>query len=116
MIPVPGYPQPIGAKTEVVTAIIGPASYVAVVPGVPPTGGQLIQTKDLGLKYLEFAQCTLSDDGRYEALILPATIIAGPNPVPSFRLMWRVAATGAECAPGTVLNTRGVAVRAVGIA
>jgi len=115
MIPIPGYPQPIGAKTEVVAAIRGPASYVAIVPGTPPTGGQLIQVRDLGLKYLEHAQCTLTQDGLYEAVVTAATVIAGPIPVASFRLMWRGAATGVECAPGTVLNNVGVAVRAVGI-
>lgn len=114
MIPIPGYPQPIGAKTEVVAVIVGPAVYVAVVPGTPPAGGQLIQVRDIGIKYMEHGQCTLTNDGRYEALILPATLVSGP--VQSFRLMWRVAATGVECAPGTVLNTVAVVIRAVGIA
>jgi hypothetical protein len=109
----PGYPQPIGAKTEVVANIAGPGSYAAIVVATPPTGGQLINASDIGLKYIDHVHCSLSDNGQYETL--PTRGDSASQAVPSIRLMWRVAATGVECTPGTVLSGRAVRLRVVGI-
>jgi hypothetical protein len=85
----------------------GPASYTAVVTGSPPTGGQLITAADCGLQSLDWVQSQGSDDGQYDIMVVPAPFSLG-NPMPAVRLMWVVAATGAQVTAAVNLSARTV--------
>lgn len=109
----PGYPQPVGAKTQVLVNLAGPAAYVAVVPGSPPAGGQLVNAAEIGLKFIDAAACSMSDDGQFEVLVTRGN--SATQAVPSVRLMWRTAATGVEVGPGTNLSARSIRIGGIGI-
>ena len=107
-----GYPQSSGAKRESVLLVAGPNPYTAVSVATPPTGGQVVQAAAFGLKYIEAAEGSLSDDGQYGV-----RVIHDSNPkqgTTSIRLMWFTAATGAQ-AGAVDLSARSVRVRAIGI-
>lgn len=90
----PEYPAPPGNKNMVVATITGPNPYAPVVVATPPTGGQTINASDLGLVDIETAWGSMSDNGQFCVRVLPTS-----NPargVPSIKLMWFTAATGAE--------------------
>lgn len=108
--PLAGYPQSNGAKRESVVPISGSASYVAVVTGTPPTGGQSVPASAFGLKFFDHIAGGLSDDGQY---IVTATLKGSPGKATSAILLWAVAHTGAEAANGDY-SARSVALRAIG--
>ncbi len=108
-----GYPQSIGAKRESVIKVTGPSSYTQVSVATPPTGGQVIDAAAFGLKYIESAEGSLSNNGQYGV-----RVIFDNNPkqgVTSIRLLWFVASTGAEAAGSADLDALTVRVRATGI-
>lgn len=102
--PLPDYPAPPGNKNRVIATIAGPASYTQITPGTPATGGQVVNAADIGLVDIEFATCSLSDNGTYEV-----NVIFDLNPqagVKSIRLIWLTAATGAQVSGATNLSAR----------
>lgn len=107
------FPAPPGNKPQVVVNITGPASYVQVVTGSPPSGGQTVNATDMGLKSIEsVGDISLSDDGQY--ICFPLFISNPSRPTTSFRLMWITAAGGAEAGGGTNLSARSVRMRVTG--
>src|SRR5512146_2087271 len=92
----PGYPQSEGAKVGSVIEWTGPASYTQVTPGSPPTGGQAIEAKSFGLKYLEFVESQLDSTGQYQVLFTPT--VSGKQGVTAGILVWIDWQTGLECA------------------
>lgn len=115
----PDYPQSaFGNKRVVVVDLTGPAApagYVAIVQGSPPTGGQAVVALDVGLTSIEYAECSGSDNGQYTGVIFPGVALPNGKGFTSVRVMWLTAATGAEVAPGTPLNARGLRLLLVGI-
>lgn len=109
----PGYPQAEGSKLGSVIEKAGPASYTAVTPGAPPTGGQVLEAKEFGLKYLESVTAGLSADGAYTAFFTPT--IANKNGVTAGILLWMTAATGVEVVAQVALDTIKVRLRAIGL-
>jgi hypothetical protein len=110
----PGYPQAEGAKMGSVIEWAGPSSYTQVTPGSPPTGGQAIEAKDFGLKYIEHVESQLDATGAYRAEFTPK--VAGKYGVESGILAWTVVSTGAEVAAETNLSAKKVKLRAIGLA
>lgn len=103
------FPQAPGARLEVLCNVAGPASYTAVTPGTPPTGGQLVSAKDMGLTEISDGFAAASDDGTYTATIIvnsQLVPLSAPRGSTSFILQWRVSATGAEVAGATNLSAR----------
>ncbi len=108
-----GFPQSTGAKRESVIEWAGPASYTQVTPGSPPTGGQAIEARDFGLKYLEHVSAQLDNTGAYTALFTPTA--SGARGVTAGILIWIVAAGGAEVSAETNLSAKKVNLRAIGL-
>lgn len=112
MAQVPDFPQSWGSKRVQVALVTGPASYTQVTTGTPPTGGQTIKASDYGLKWIDFAQTMVSDDGQYQVVLTPATALAGAQS--SVIAVWKVAHTGAEVSAAVNLSGRTVRVLLVG--
>jgi len=108
----PDYPAPPGNKNQVIATVAGPSSYTQVSTGTPATGGQVITAAQLGLVDIEFATCSLSDNGQYEANII--FDLNPQNGVSSIRLIWVTAATGAQVAGATNLSGRTLRIWATG--
>jgi hypothetical protein len=93
LTPLPGYEQPWGSKKAFIGEVFGPTLYAA--------GGQTINASQLGWGGFDMAMvCGLSVSGVYYGYVQPLPIKTTPSlpqsAVSSFKLMWRVLATGAE--------------------
>ena len=66
-----GYPQAVGGMYMSLVDHVGPTSYVQLVNGTPPTGGDTITPAEAGMKVLTAVFAGLSDNGQYLALITP---------------------------------------------
>lgn len=110
----PGYPQPVGVKTEMVFDHDGPASYNNT--GTALTSGETINASDLGYGGVDFAEVdSLSSDGlNYCYVMILNQSTSGPsgNATPSFVVRWFVVATGAEVANAVNLSAKSIRVRA----
>jgi hypothetical protein len=104
------YPQVPGSKLEVLTMVDGPSSYTQITPGTPPTGGQTLNAKDVGLGTIDFVFPGTSDNGTYIVYPIWTTQSAGvkPGQATSVQLMWITAATGAQVSGATNLSGRSV--------
>jgi hypothetical protein len=71
--PLPGYPQPIGEKYQVVFDHTGPSSYTQVTTGTTPTGGDKILANGAGLNFGGFDEIHAGYDstGQISASIIP---------------------------------------------
>jgi len=82
--PLPGYPQPIGAKYDLVCDLDGPASYNNT--GTFATSGQQINAADFGLGGFEYIEVDdLSSDGVNAVQVVLGATTAGAtnlNPAP----------------------------------
>lgn len=111
-----GYPQPIGQKYQTVCVHTGPASYTQVTPGAAPAGGDTFYASEAGLKRVDSLVGSISDNGQY--LVVPIFTDNVPSPgtgaQAQVKLMWIVAATGAEVAGGVGLSGRTVRMVAQG--
>ena len=95
-----------GNKYHAVKIISGPASYTQVTTGAAPTGGQVVLASDLGLKNIEAAFGSGSDDGQYDVVV-----IFDGNPgvaTTQVRLLWRISHTGAEVTGAVNLSARSI--------
>lgn len=102
----PEYPAVPGNKPKVIQTLAGPASYTQIGIATPPTGGQVVLAQDVGLTAIEFATASLSDNGQYTV-----EVIFDSNPqyaTSQIRLMWCLAATGAQVAGAVNLSARTV--------
>ena len=100
----------------------GPASYVRVVTGAVPTGGDLLNALDLGMGGFDNLDTMMDTTGQLYAQIIPLNGGNG-NAVPSVILKWFSAVTatvggqsqtlGTEVAAGTNLSTFSVRVEAI---
>ena len=111
-VTLPGSPQGIGDKYESVFTHAGPASYTQIGVASPPTGGDVIKAVEAGLKFFEFVESSLSDDGQYTIEISHA--VGDQSLVASVVAIWCVAATGAQVNGGVNLSGRTVRLRARG--
>jgi hypothetical protein len=107
------YPKVPGDGPWSVVDVTGPASYAAMVPGTPPTGGQLVTAADCGLTSIHWIQSMGSNNGQYDIVCYPAAFSAG-NPMASVRLQWVTAATGAEVIAAVNLSTITVRLLVIG--
>lgn len=108
------YPQARGRKMEAVATLAGPASYVQVVPGASPTGGQLVNNLQqlFGFNYVDFVDAQGDGTGTYTVNVI---FIGQPaQGVNQFRLQWIVTLTGAEVAAAVNLSTFSVRLLGVG--
>ena len=104
IVKLPDYPIPggIGSRIVSVFEFTGPASYVAMVNGTPPTGGQSLGAVGFGMKFIEWMEAGLSNNGQFTVEIT----YAGPTGATATVLArWIVSATGAEVAGATNLST-----------
>jgi hypothetical protein len=90
-----GYPAGgFGDRYVSVVDHLGPASYVVLTNGTPPTGGDSITAAEAGLKALSAVFAVgLSDNGQYMALVSPG--IGGKAEPTSFFISYFVRAGGA---------------------
>ena len=111
--PMAGYPQPVGAKYEMVIDHDGPASYNNT--GVTLTSGETINASDLGFGGIEYAEAdAVSSDGvNYVYVMNLNQSTSGPmaNALPSVVLRWFVLATGLEVANAVNLSGKSIRVR-----
>jgi hypothetical protein len=113
-MPLPTYPSSPGNKRWSIHGITGPASYTAVTPGSPPTGGQSVPATAFGLMNIGSACCTAgSDDGTYYANVFLSPFPKGGNGAPNIIVQWITAATGAEVAGATNLSARTLRILAI---
>lgn len=109
------FPCPPGNILHTAADIVGPASYLAVSPGSPPTGGQAVSIAALGLPVsVIWAAACGSDDGQYicNVFMSPFNSLAGSRT--GLILQWIVAATGVEVVGATDLSARTVRIYAIG--
>jgi hypothetical protein len=108
---IPGFPAPFGNDRYVGACDhVGPSSYVQVVTGAPPSGGDTLYASEMGLKLIDRVIPSLSDDGQYEIFGVPV-----PGSSPNYAvLIWSIAATGAQVGAGVSLAARNAKVMAVG--
>jgi hypothetical protein len=102
----PGYVMPLGDKYLIHFDHAGPASYVSLVTGsagVAASGGDKINASDIGMGGFDNFDTMMDATGTYYALVVPV-LGANGNAVPSVILVWYVAATDAQVAPGTNLS------------
>jgi hypothetical protein len=86
----------------------GPASYVQLATGTPPTGGDPVVPQEGGLKGIQgMGVFGMSDDGQFVVNCFKVTDI-------SWGLAWYVASTGAQVAANTNLSARKVTLFAIG--
>lgn len=107
------YPAPPGNKHASILDLPVNGAYTAVVPGTPATGGIVVNASQFGLKAIEFAQATGSDNGQYEAVVSMAPFNRNQTS-PAVRVQLIVAATGAE-ASGTIAAGRTIRLFAIGL-
>lgn len=88
------YPKAPGDQPWSIIDVPGPASYTAIAPGTPPTGGQTITPQDCGLQSIDWVQSMGSDNGQYDIVCLANPFVQG-NAFAGVRLQWIVSATGA---------------------
>lgn len=117
-----GYPQPWGNKKVSVFYHTGPNPYVPVVVATPVITGDPVSDTEAGMRFIEVMVGGMSDNGQYVIDCIPG----GGNPSQpqpqggtvgapqrTWRLQWRVAATGAE-AGAIDLSGRTVRLLAIG--
>lgn len=91
----------------------GPVSYTQVTPGSPPTGGQIVNAKDLGFTG-GITHMDISGDGT-GAFSAVAIFDNSPLiPMMQVRILWLTAGTGAQVAGATNLSTKVLRFRAEG--
>lgn len=104
-----------GDRPYAMTEVVGPASYVQVVVGAAPSGGQAIDNTTFGLSAgMEGVEpIGASTTGTYEivAIMAPFSALA---PVNKWILRWIVSSTGVEANAGTNLSTETIRLRAFG--
>jgi hypothetical protein len=86
----------------------GPASYVTVVTGATPSGGDTLYPAEMGLKYFSRIIPGMSDDGQY--IIHGVVVPGGATAV----LFWATANTGAQVGNATNLSARTAKIMAIG--
>jgi hypothetical protein len=82
----------------------GPASYATVVTGTPPTGGDVLQASECGLKYITAVSGQISDDGQFSVEATPT--VGGGGEATSVILLWVTVNTGAQVGNATNLSAR----------
>jgi hypothetical protein len=104
-----------GDRPYSIADISGPASYVQVVTGATPSGGQSITAAMFGLGAgMEGVEpIAASTTGTYEVVAIQAPFLTGQNN-PNWILRWIVSATGAEAGAATNLSAEQVRLRAFG--
>lgn len=109
------FPCPPGNLPWTVADIAGPAAYVQVVTGTPPTGGQAVGIAALGLSVSVITAYALgSDDGTYRIDVLMNPFVPKRGSTTGIILRWIVISTGLEVAANVNLSARTVRVHAVG--
>ena len=89
------YPKVPGDTPWSIADISGPVLYAPIAPGVPPSGGQVVTAADFGLESLDWVGSMGSNNGQYNAVVIPSAFNSGA-PLASVRLIWTLAATGAQ--------------------
>lgn len=104
-----------GDRPYSIADITGPTSYVQVVTGTNPSGGQAIDNTTFGLGTgMEGVEpISASTTGTYEVVAIMAPYVAGSSQK-TWILRWLVSSTGAEANAGTNLSTEQVRLRAFG--
>jgi hypothetical protein len=114
--PLPGYPQQVGAKYQVIFDRTGPTSYVRYVTGTTPTGGDIIKANASGLNMGGFDNMddTADTTGQINAVVVMDQGGTG-NAVGQVTIKYYAGATatlggqsqtiGTEIAAGTNLST-----------
>jgi hypothetical protein len=110
----PGYPQQVGVKNQIVFDRTGPASYVRYVTGTTPTGGDIIKAISLGFGGFDNMDDTYDTTGQIQAAVCMDQGGNG-NATPQITLKYYAAVTatlggqsqtlGTEIAAATNLST-----------
>jgi len=118
----PGYEMQLGDKLLIHFDHAGPSSYVQVVVGATPSGGDKISAADLGRGGFDNVDTMGDSTGQFYAVVTPLGGGSG-NAIPSVILRWYSAVTanlggqsqtaGAEVAAGTNLSTFSLRVEAI---
>ena len=102
-----GFPAPAGGDRYMsIVDHKGPASYVTVVTGAPPSGGDVLTAAECGLKYISAVSGQLSDDAQYAVEASPGA--GGGAEATSVILEWVTVNTGAQVGNATNLSARTV--------
>jgi hypothetical protein len=118
----PGYEMQLGDKILLHFDHTGPASYVRLVAGATPTGGDLINALDLGRGGFDNVDTMMETTGQLYVQAIPLGGGNG-NAIPSVILKWFSAVTatvggqaqtlGNEVVAGTNLSTFSIRVEAI---
>ena len=103
------YPKVPGDSFWSLVDVEGPASYVPITTGNPPTGGQPVTASDCGLREFDWVQ-SMGASSAFNAVVA----IPLPGNLGLIRVMWITAATGAQVAPGANLAGRFARLLAIG--
>ena len=68
--PLPGYPQQVGAKYQIIFDHTGPTSYVRYVTGTTPVGGDIIKATALGFGGFDNVDDTVDTTGQINAVVV----------------------------------------------
>ena len=110
----PGYPQQVGAKNQVIFDHTGPTSYTRYVTGTTPTGGDVITALSLGFGGFDNVDDTVDTTGQINAVVV-MDLAGSANAVPRVTIKYYALATatlggqsqtiGTEIATATNLST-----------
>jgi hypothetical protein len=110
----PGYPQPAGAKYQLIFDRTGTTSYVRYVTGTTPVGGDVIKASALGMGGFDNVDDTFDTTGQISAVVVMDQAGTG-NAVGQVTIKYYAGATatlggqsqtiGTEIAAGTNLST-----------
>lgn len=105
------FPKVPGDQPWSIIDVTGPASYVQVTPGNPPTGGQRVNAQDFGLQALDFVAAMASTSGQLFVNVIPL----GVGEYNSVLLQWMMSGATPEEAPAAGnLSTTTVRLLAIG--
>ena len=125
MRPMAGYPTSFGSSRASVFPHRGPASYVALDPGVAPAlsaGGDVVEAApEAGMKFFDFLVGGHSDSGTYYVIAVPVTASGDPaaptrlaQPSATYVLRWLDASTDTEVTADVDLSAEIVRLFAIG--
>lgn len=106
------YPVVIGNRKLSIINHTGPSSYTAISDATPPTGGDLVNASEFGLKYLEAVVVLGSDNGQYDGVAFNTNLNTQPGT--SVALQWNTSHTGAEVSGTTNLSARNLLLLGIG--
>lgn len=100
----PGYPQQVGAKNQVIFDHTGPTSYVRYVTGTTPVGGDIVTALSLGFGGFDNVDDTVDTTGQISAVVV-MDLAGNANAVPRVTIKYYALVTATLGGQSQTINT-----------